>query len=104
MKKSFTIRLSVVALIAIASLPVHAQSVLETDAVSYRYDSSHALVEVNYGVLERGLSFKQIGKTYIAIAKARAEIWQNGVVAQKKDISDTVRCTCRKDQLDSAGA
>jgi len=81
-----------------------AQSYIETDAVSYRYDSTHALVELYYGVLERGLSFHQSGKIWSAVAAGRAEIWQEGKVVGSKNISDTVQCPCTKAQLDSIGA
>jgi GWxTD domain-containing protein len=85
-----------------------AQSQLEADAVSFRFDSTRAQVEVEYGVLERVLAFtfKNKGKDTIwtAPVAARVEVWQNGAIAAKKDIFDTVRCPCTQRQLDSAGA
>jgi GWxTD domain-containing protein len=97
-------------LTAVAALPgiSVAQSPLEADAVGFRLDSAHAQVEIEYGVLEHALSFnfKLIRKDSIWTAPiaATVEVWQNGAVAAKKEILDTVRCPCTQKQLDSAGA
>ncbi len=80
------------------------QSPLEADAEAYRYDSSHAEIEIDYGVLQRALAFTPHGNGFTAITSAKAEIWQNGAVAQRKEIHDTVQCPCTQAQLDSASA
>ncbi len=91
-------------LIFLLPLATRAQSPLEADAVGYHYDSTHAQVEIDYGVLEHALSFKPVAGVPTAFTYARAEIWENGKVSQTKDIRDTVRCPCTQAQLDSAGA
>jgi len=88
----------------IASTSLRAQSPLEVDAIAFRYDSTRIEVEVDYGVLERALAFKQVNNTWTAPIAARIEIWQNGAVADKKDIRDTVRFSGTQQQLDSVGA
>jgi len=93
-----------IAFLALTPIALWAQSPLEADAVAFRYDSTHAQVEIDYGVLERALAFKQKDGVWNAYTEAKAEIWQNGRVTQEKDIHDTVRCPCTQEQLDSAGA
>src|SRR5665213_725131 len=93
----------IAALLAIMPDALRAQSALEADAAAFRYDSAHAQVEIDYGVLERGLAFKHNNDVWTAYASAKAEIWQNGRVAQEKNILDTVRCPCTQAQLDSVG-
>src|SRR5665213_610849 len=93
-----------VAILSLAPAILRAQSPLEADAVAFRYDSTHAQVEIDYGVLERALAFKQFDGVWTSYTDAKAEIWQNGRVTQEKDIHDTVRCPCTQAQLDSAGA
>ncbi len=80
------------------------QNPLEADAVAFRYDTARAEIELDYGVIERALAFQQKGATWTAVTASKVEIWQNGSVAQRKDIHDTVRFTGTKSQLDSAGA
>ena len=81
------------------------QNPLEADAVSFRYDSARAQLEIDYGVLQRALSFKPVGNVQTAYTYAKAEIWENGKVTQSKDIRDTVHCACSTQaQVDSAGA
>ncbi|HET6400807.1 MAG TPA: GWxTD domain-containing protein [Candidatus Kapabacteria bacterium] len=92
------------ALLAVTPIVLRAQNALEADAVAFRYDSTHAQAEIDYGVLERGLAFKNVDGVWMAFTSAKAEIWQNGRVAQERDIHDTVRCPCTQAQLDSAGA
>lgn len=92
------------ALLATTPAMLRAQNALEADAAAFRYDSAHAQVEIDYGVLERGLAFKNANGVWIAPTSAKAEIWQDGSVAQEKDIHDTVRCPCTQAQLDSVGA
>ena len=91
-------------LLALTPVLLRAQSPLEADAEAFRYDSTHAQVEIDYGVLERALAFKQLDGVWTSYTDAKAEIWQNGRVTQEKDIRDTVRCPCTQAQLDSAGA
>jgi GWxTD domain-containing protein len=90
--------------IVVSSMPIAAwsQNSLEADAIALRYDSTHAVVELEYGVLEHALSFKGSGTTWTAITSSKVEIWQNGKVAQSKDIHDTVRFSGTHGQLDSA--
>ena len=87
-------------------LVAHAQqNPLEADAVSFRYDSAHAQLEIDYGVLQHALSFNPVDHVPTAYTYAKAEIWENGRVTQSKDIRDTVRCACTTQaQIDSAGA
>ncbi len=80
------------------------QSSLEADAFAIRYDSTHALVELDYGVIERALAFNKVGDVYTAVTNSKVEVWQRGSVAERKEIHDTVRCPCTRGQLDSAGA
>jgi GWxTD domain-containing protein len=80
------------------------QSPLEADAIALRYDSTHAEVELDYGVLQRALAFKGSGTAWTAVTSSKVEIWQKGTVAQSKDIHDTVHFTGTHAQLDSAGA
>ncbi len=92
------------ALLLSVPLCAFAQSPLEADAAAFRYDTNHAEVEIDYGVLQRALAFKQTNGVWTAITHAKAEIWQNGAIAQTKDIHDTVQCPCTQAQFDSAGA
>ncbi len=87
-----------------APIASRGQSPLEADGFALRFDSSHAEVELDYGVIERALAFKKEKDGYRAITSSKIEIWQRGNVVQKKDIHDTVRCPCTQAQLDSAGA
>src|ERR1035437_5219161 len=105
------------ALLAMTPGVLRAQSALEADAAAFRYDSAHAQIEIDYGVLERGLAFKEDSAMmnrmpsvdavhaafWIAIATAKAEIEQNGSVAQSKEIHDTVRFLGSQASLDSQG-
>ncbi len=102
----FSSATAIAVIVAVAMVPVAArgQSPLEADAMAFRYDSTHAEVELDYGVLERALAFKQSGANWVAVTSSKVEVWQNGSVAQRKDIHDTVRFTGTKTQLDSAGA
>jgi GWxTD domain-containing protein len=81
-----------------------AQSPLEADAFAVRYDSTHVEVELDYGVLERALAFKQSGNNWTAVTSSKVEVWQKGAVAARKDIHDTVRFIGTRAQLDSASA
>ena len=92
--------------IAVCCVPIAAQSQspLEADAFALRYDSAHAQVELDYGVLERALAFKKSGDGWIAITTCKVEIWQSGSVTQRKDIHDKVLFAGTRAQLDSAGA
>ncbi len=106
--KVFFSNLAIAMAIAIGVLAMprisRSQSPLEADAMALRYDSSRAEVELEYGVIERALLFKLNAGVYTAITFSKIEIWQNGGVAQRKEIRDTVRCPCTRTQLDSAGA
>ncbi len=92
------------ALLAVMPVMARAQSPLEADAVAFRYDSTHAEVEIDYGVLERALAFHNKDGVRTAFIAAKAEIWQNGSITQQRKIYDTVRCPCTQAQFDSAGA
>lgn len=83
---------------------LRAQNGLEADAVAFRIDSTKGEVELYYGVLERALAFKQIGRTWNATLAARAEVWQNGKVVAAKDIYDTVRHTGTQKEVEALGA
>ena len=96
--------LFIVSALQCAAVVTHGQGVLEADAVSYRYDSTHAVVEVYYGILQRGLLFQQNGKSWDAKILAKAELWQNNTVVDKKDISQNIHYECTKAHLDSLGA
>jgi GWxTD domain-containing protein len=80
------------------------QGLLEADAVSYRYDSTHAAVELYYGVLQRGLVFHQNGNNWDAKILAKAELWQNNKVVASKDIDQDVHYVGTKEHVDSLGA
>ena len=83
---------------------LRAQSPLEADAAAFRLDSTHAQVEIYYGVLERALAFSQSGGSYVAAVKARAEVWQEGKAIAGADIRDTERCQCTAAELEARGA
>ena len=91
-------------LLAVSPVASWAQSPIEADALALRYDSTHAEVELDYGVLQRALAFKGSGTIWTAVTSSKVEIWQKGTVAQSKDIHDTVHFTGTHAQLDSAGA
>ena len=91
-------------LILLFSSSTVAQSSLEADAVAFRYDNSHAEVDINYGVLQRALSFTKSGTTWTAYTSAKAEIWQNDKVIDSKAILDTVHFKGSQAQFDSASA
>ena len=91
-------------LLAVSPVASWSQSPIEADALALRYDSTHAEVELDYGVLQRALAFKGSGTIWTAVTSSKVEIWQKGTVAQSKDIHDTVHFTGTHAQLDSAGA
>ncbi len=97
---------TIVSLFALSLHPMRAfpQSPLEADAIALRYDSTHAEVDIYYGVLQRALVFTQKGDLWTAVTSSKAEVWQNGSVVQHKDIHDTVRFQGTRAQYDSAGA
>ena len=91
--------------LALHTSVAHGQSPLEADAASFKYDSTHAQVEIYYGVLERALAFvPNGGDNYTAVVSARAEVWQNRVAIVKEDIRDTIRFHGTKEQVDAQGA
>ena len=81
-----------------------AQSPLEADAAAFRYDSTHAQVEIYYGVLQRALAFHGSGNHYVAYVAGKAEVWQGGKATVSSNIRDTMRFDGTKEQLDSLGA
>ncbi|HEY3875996.1 MAG TPA: hypothetical protein VGM92_11000, partial [Candidatus Kapabacteria bacterium] len=94
--------LIVLALMAVAFQPAFAQSPLEADALAIRYDSTHAEVDINYGILQRALSFEKKGDQWTAFTSSKAEVWQAGKAVRSKTIHDTVHFTGTRAALDSA--
>lgn len=83
---------------------LHAQNILEADAAAFRLDSATDQVEVYYGVLQRGLKFTQTGSSWEAPFTARVELWQNGTVVEKREISQQIRYQGTQATIDSIGA